>query len=468
MWDFLSLFQKDANNNRLIFENIKFGEALGALGEWYAHRNTTVFQLTRFPTRYLEANKEDFENLRFPYRKYHDRGWPFFEGSVAGLIKEQVNLLDLGQGDGNDDRRGLLQSFERDERTRPLLKREIIRMCTTNQRNPPLIPKVFEEKLMSKVFTNGKEDKPLVTSLQSDSFKEKLGNSKELLFVRLGWGDIQGKELAGLFETGDLVQLKGFSLVENQIRDAGIKAIAPTLQYAPQLQWLRLSQNQINHTGAIALLGAIEEAKLRGEATSGLKWHNVGAIKPVEGRELRHDMLEAELAKRTESFGWNWEAVGTKKPAKGTELEVDEKLANKKEAAGTQKLANKKLADALVTKTNFTQEEWDELGVRDLRIWHFIKAGGTYFRPSADFTKEEWGALGIPDLHDDDLIKSGTSYFRPEANKRLENFDVLDLRENNIADPVKRRELKDLVVKMNKELKNSERKGQVKPLKMLL
>ena len=64
------------------------------------------------------------------------------------------------------------------------------------------------------------------------------------------------------------------------------------------------------------------------------------------------------------SSGLKWESAGTAKPTKGTELN------------------NEKLADALVSKLEFTNKEWDKFEISGLRKDHFIKSGDMYFKPS--------------------------------------------------------------------------------------
>jgi hypothetical protein len=70
---------------------------------------------------------------------------------------------------------------------------------------------------------------------------------------------------------------------------------------------------------------------------SGLKWMSAGATKPAEGRELIHPGL----------------------------------------------------AEALATKAVLTQEEWEALGISDLRYDDFIEAGGSYFRPMSEISEGE-------------------------------------------------------------------------------
>ena len=51
-------------------------------------------------------------------------------------------------------------------------------------------------------------------------------------------------------------------------------------------------------------------------------------------------------------------------------------------ASTAQLLEKPSLADALMRKTEFTQQEWDAFGVHDLRMHHFVKSGDSCFQPA--------------------------------------------------------------------------------------
>ena len=48
-----------------------------------------------------------------------------------------------------------------------------------------------------------------------------------------------------------------------------------------------------------------------------------------------------------------------------------------------QRLGNSTLAEALKSKTEFTEQEWDAFGVQDLHVDHFVESGGSCFKPAA-------------------------------------------------------------------------------------
>jgi hypothetical protein len=86
---------------------------------------------------------------------------------------------------------------------------------------------------------------------------------------------------------------------------------------------------------------------------------------------------------------------------------------------------------------DFTKEDLDSFGVTDLRSTDFIEAGGSYFKPTAstaqllentgladvlmrktEFTQQEWDAFGVHDLHMHHFVKSGDSYFHPAGEEQ--------------------------------------------------
>ena len=68
---------------------------------------------------------------------------------------------------------------------------------------------------------------------------------------------------------------------------------------------------------------------------------------------------------QAKASGLKWRKVNGAEPTEGT------------------KLVNAALSDALRGKNDFSQAEWDEFNVKDLRFDHFIQAGASYFQPAA-------------------------------------------------------------------------------------
>ena len=75
--------------------------------------------------------------------------------------------------------------------------------------------------------------------------------------------------------------------------------------------------------------------------------------------------------------GLKWKRLGSVRPCTGLEL------------------VNKELTQALSTKAEFTQAEWDTFGVRALRMDHFVSSSNEYFAPVAAETKAGFVADAI-------------------------------------------------------------------------
>ena len=146
-WDWVSLYQKDAEGKRTKEENLGFGYALHqTMDLWYAHQGTAVFLLTTLP--------KDSE------RKvgYADSGWTTYERCSAEQIKKFYLhdakwklVLDLGDGQ------------------------------SATQRNWPVGPDHFDALVETKKFTNG-SDKEAVKALFRKMSSNQLGGIEKLDF----------------------------------------------------------------------------------------------------------------------------------------------------------------------------------------------------------------------------------------------------------------------------------------------
>ena len=91
----------------------------------------------------------------------------------------------------------------------------------------------------------------------------------------------------------------------------------------------------------------------------------------VERKTPRMEMLEKVYLLLDRASGLQWESTGTKTPEHGREV------------------SNERLARALMSQAEyrasgfeFTQQEWDEFGIQDLRISDFVRAGSRCFVPA--------------------------------------------------------------------------------------
>ena len=123
---------------------------------------------------------------------------------------------------------------------------------------------------------------------------------------------------------------------------------------------------------------------VRGLSALRKKVHDVGGI-----LRLRNALgLKWQIA----ATGVKWKSQGGSEPKTGRSLE------------------NSALAKALRQKVEFTKQEWEAFGIKDLRKDHFVKSGDLYFQPE-------------PICSLDHFVKSGDSYCQPEPimGRSLEN-----------------------------------------------
>jgi hypothetical protein len=132
-----------------------------------------------------------------------------------------------------------------------------------------------------------------------------------------------------------------------------------------------------------------------------LRWRCVGAVKPSQGKELtvtgelvveggsdlprsltsrlrvQTDFTLSEIKKLTfkDDRGRVYSSLSGLKWHKTQKGKSDDELTNAK------------LTEALATKTEFTQVEWDAFGIKGLNMDHFIQLGGSYFQPVPDHFK---------------------------------------------------------------------------------
>ncbi|EOD05795.1 hypothetical protein EMIHUDRAFT_466011 [Emiliania huxleyi CCMP1516] len=232
-WDFGSLHQHPDPANG----------GLGCLGTLYSHPETRVLRLTSFPKDHKTEHQAEGTNVA----TYFDRGWCYTENAWASLTKSGRLSLDL--------------RLMRDEEEYSCVS--LVDECTKGGgRRPPLLPSQFAAELETKSFTNGKDDKPLVTRLYKDAFEEQFGKATELRYVRLGWGDAEAAQVAAVLASGAAPDLKELYLGYNQIGDEGCNTLAAALGKegaAPRLEELYLSYNKIGDEGCKALTAALKE-----------------------------------------------------------------------------------------------------------------------------------------------------------------------------------------------------------------
>ena len=156
------------------------------------------------------------------------RGWCFCESSVSNLIKSSALVLDLGKFDEES-----MTDFN-----------AVVKGCVAN-RDPPLTPSEFRPELATKSFTSKNADEEMVNRLFEDEFNKRMGGVTELLYTSMEWTDKAAVAVSKVIATGVLKKLETLWLMNNQIGDAGVMALAEAAGKGtlPQLKTLALNGN---------------------------------------------------------------------------------------------------------------------------------------------------------------------------------------------------------------------------------
>jgi len=187
--DFCSLMQKGPNGEERTPAQMKlFGLALSNLSDWYSHRKTMVLKLTKMPEGYPDGFTF-VEGTTPNTADYYGRGWCFKESSVANLVKDYDNCLDLGK-------------LGHDTKHWDDIKKE----CMAG-RAAPMTPEDFAAELELKSFTSKKADLPTVGALYKAAYTKRFAAATGLFYSKLGWGDAEVISLSRVLESGALDHL---------------------------------------------------------------------------------------------------------------------------------------------------------------------------------------------------------------------------------------------------------------------
>jgi len=129
-----------------------------------------------------------------------------------------------------------------------------------DDRQPPLLPSQFTERLDARAYTEGKDDKALVSRLYAGAFCKEMGRATRLGYGGLGWGDAEAAQVARVITSGALPRLEALSFLLNDVGDDGARALAAALGrkwVATRLSRVDLCGNSIRDGGAKALAAAL-------------------------------------------------------------------------------------------------------------------------------------------------------------------------------------------------------------------
>ena len=130
------------------------------------------------------------------------------------------------------------------------------------RRPAPLSPAAMARLVARKRFTSKKGDLPMVIALNTRTILSIFRDMKELVYLKVGWGDDEAVQLAEVLPL--CTSATELNLGANKISDRGAKALAAAFAEGamPKLERLDLHMNQIGDEGAVALAEAVGKGAL--------------------------------------------------------------------------------------------------------------------------------------------------------------------------------------------------------------
>jgi hypothetical protein len=219
-WDYASLPQDGDCITKTPQEKAIFNLGVSAVSELYGNSNTIVVQLTRMPQGADGGGLAPFA----------DRGWCWFEATVASIRKAENRLLDLGIA-------GAAQTLDDDTSTWSTLMETAIA-----SRQPPLVPEEMRRSLAAKRFTKS-IDMELVAEKYKEFFSASASAGGKLDFGNHtkgeGWSDehmIQLTQALPHFTKCNALNLERHHLMSEQ----SLAALMGILSQMPALERIEL------------------------------------------------------------------------------------------------------------------------------------------------------------------------------------------------------------------------------------
>ena len=197
-------------------------------------------------------------------------------------------------------------------------------------------------------------------------------------------GDVGMTSMAEVLRNNQTVTWLDFSGCD--VGPAGAKALGPFLSECTSLQALWLGSNpRMGDDGCSELaVGLAHNAALcsRWRARN-LDFSGVGfASKTRSGAwHTPHNYLVFIQNGEIIHFKYTWDGASSSKLINTASGLKWLKIEGTQPSNG-QDLAHSELARALLRKTEFTQQEWEKMDIRNLRMDHFVKSGNSYFTPA--------------------------------------------------------------------------------------
>ena len=212
MWDYGSLFQAPRSKAQTVL----FKRGLDALPMWYGHEATVVWMQPDLPQGFGERMAE--MGLA---QTYEASGWCFVESSVSAGVKLNDRRLNLGLRTD----RALGNAYGG---STPWVSEARLDQVCAARRPPPMPPEGVADTLRGggKKFTNS-ADVEVVVELYRSYFEGVASTATQLIFGKLGWGDLEALQLAHVLPRYGRVT--SLDLSENQIGASGASDLANIL-----------------------------------------------------------------------------------------------------------------------------------------------------------------------------------------------------------------------------------------------
>lgn len=246
--DFCSLY----SGTRSEQEERLYRLAVARQGDLYAHPNTWLLLVSQQPKGYPRGYS--FRPGSHPnVALFDDRGWPFAECRLAGLVKaHNTQVLDLAKFDDACERwqQKRAQGWLEDENITMVLGQGLGTDLATlvekavARRPPPMTPAQFNAAIETKCFAARSADLGPVKLMYRRAL-EWVRTASVLDYRNLEWDNAAAVQVAKVLGNGQMATCKRLFLAYNQIGDEGMLALAHALETgrAPNLESIDVRGN---------------------------------------------------------------------------------------------------------------------------------------------------------------------------------------------------------------------------------
>ena len=204
--DWTAMPQEEIDGGRSPEDDQAFEEGLKNVHLWYASKQTIVIKLNYLP-KDQPSNQEwtDPQGVSHPAQirsNYDDSGWPYFEESVARMIKPRWNIINVTL----KERGRLLQGYYKadaykyneDELIQAGIQSKarwvpdflmLVVTCMDDTRGTTISPSAFNDLVATKYFAKSADLRQIIIPKYEAAFTEIIGGANILDYSKLGLTD---------------------------------------------------------------------------------------------------------------------------------------------------------------------------------------------------------------------------------------------------------------------------------------